>query len=133
MNKIQSQSTSNPASITQAAAEAALNGPQECVQDMVTAFKQRHDYLVQALNELPGVTCLQGDGTFYAFPSFHGAIEQTDGVTTDVELAERLLKDAGVALVPGSAFGAPGHMRLSFATSLDVLKDAIGRLKEALG
>lgn len=132
MKKIQSQSTSNPASISQAAAVAALNGPQDCVKVMVEAFKERHDYLVNALNELPGVECLQGDGTFYVFPSFKGAIESKEGISTDVELAEHLLKEAGVALVPGSAFGAPGHMRLSFATSFDMLKGAMERLKKAL-
>jgi len=133
MKKIQSQSTSNPASISQAAATAALDGPQDCVQEMVTAFKERHDYLVEALNALPGVECLHGDGTFYVFPSFQAAIDADSGVSNDVEFAEKLLKEAGVALVPGSAFGAPGHMRLSFATSLDTLKQAIERLQTALG
>ena len=133
MKKIQSQSTSNPCSISQAAATAALNGQQECVQEMVSAFKKRHDYLVKALNDLPGVECLQGDGTFYAFPSFQGAIDTDSDVSNDVEFAEKLLKNAGVALVPGSAFGAPGHMRLSFATSMAMLEQAISRLQKALG
>ena len=133
MSKIQSQSTSNPTSISQKASEAALNGAQDCVQEMVTAFKERHDYLVEALNALPGVECLHGDGTFYVFPSFQAAIDADSGVSNDVEFAEKLLKEAGVALVPGSAFGAPGHMRLSFATSLDTLKQAIERLQKALG
>ncbi len=133
MKKIQSQSTSNPASISQAAAQAALEGPQDCVGEMVKAFKERHDYLVDALNRLPGVTCLPGDGTFYAFPDFQGAIDANPSVSNDVEFAEMLLKDAGVALVPGSAFGAPGCMRLSFATSLDTLKQAIERLAKVLG
>ncbi|SFR41639.1 aspartate aminotransferase [Marinobacter daqiaonensis] len=132
MKKIQSQSTSNPASISQAAALAALEGDQACVGEMVKAFKERHDYLVKALNELPGVECLEGDGTFYVFPSFQGAIEATDGVFDDVEMAEVLLKGAGVALVPGSAFGAPGHMRLSFATGMEVLKDAVARMSKVL-
>jgi len=132
MKKIQSQSTSNPCSISQAAATAALNGDQTCVGEMVRAFRERHDWLVEALNRLPGVECLRGDGTFYVFPSFKGAIEATDGVSTDVELAEKLLTDAGVALVPGSAFGAPGHMRLSFATSMENLEKAVSRLQKAL-
>ncbi|NVD36194.1 pyridoxal phosphate-dependent aminotransferase [Marinobacter lutaoensis] len=132
MKKIQSQSTSNPCSISQAAAAAALEGDQACVGEMVKAFRERHDWLVSALNELPGVACLRGDGTFYVFPSFQGAIEATDGVGTDVELAEKLLSDAGVALVPGSAFGAPGHMRLSFATSMENLEKAVARLRNAL-
>jgi aspartate aminotransferase len=133
MKKIQSQSTSNPASISQAAAQAALDGSQDCVQTMVTAFHERHDYLVEALNTLPGVECLKGDGTFYAFPSFQGAIDADSSVSNDVEFAEKLLKEAGVALVPGSAFGMPGHMRLSFATSQEILTNAIERLKKALG
>lgn len=133
MKKIQSQSTSNPSSISQAAAVAALDGPQDCVREMVTAFKERHDYLVEALNELPGVECLKGDGTFYVFPRFQDAIDADSSVNNDVEFAEKLLKEAGVALVPGSAFGAPGHMRLSFATGLDTLKEAVSRLKKALG
>lgn len=132
MKKIQSQSTSNPASISQAAAEAALNSSQDCVNEMVVEFKKRHDYLVGALNEIPGVECIKGDGTFYAFPSFQGAMNSIDGVSTDVELAELLLNKVGVALVPGSAFGAPGHMRLSFATSMKILEEAVARIKKAL-
>ncbi|NIQ93372.1 MAG: pyridoxal phosphate-dependent aminotransferase, partial [Desulfuromonadales bacterium] len=132
MKKIQSQSTSNPASISQAAATAALNGPQDCVSEMLKAFKERHDYVVKALNELPGVDCIESDGTFYAFPGFQGAIEATPGVSNDQELAEHLLQKAGVALVPGSAFGTPGHMRLSYATSMDNLKNAIERLRKVL-
>ena len=131
MKKIQSQSTSNPTSIAQYAAEAALNGSQECVQEMLSAFKVRHDYVVKALNELPGVECIESDGTFYAFPSFKGAMEAT-GCTTDVEFAEKMLIEAEVALVPGSAFGTPGHMRLSYATSMQNLETAIARLAKAL-
>ncbi len=131
MKKIQSQSTSNPTSISQYAAEAALNGSQDCVQEMLSAFKVRHDYVVKALNELPGVECIESDGTFYAFPSFKGAMEAT-GCTTDVEFAEKMLIEAEVALVPGSAFGTPGHMRLSYATSMQNLETAIARLAKAL-
>ena len=90
MKKIQSQSTSNPASISQAAATAALDGPQDCVQEMGAAFKERHDYLVEALNALPGVECLHGDGTFYVLPSFQAAIDADSGVSNDVEFAEKL-------------------------------------------
>lgn len=132
MKKIQSQSTSNPCSISQAAATEALNGSQECIGTMVTEFKKRHDYLVAALNELPGVECIPGDGTFYAFPNFQAAIEKQEGISNDVEMAEMLLSEAGVALVPGSAFGAPGCMRLSFATSMETLESAIARLKKVL-
>lgn len=130
MTKVQSQSTSNPASISQAAAEAALAGPQDCIAEMNVAFKQRHDWLVAALNALPGVTCLEGDGTFYAFADFSGAIKQL-GLANDIELAEKLL-EGGVALVPGSAFGSEGCMRFSFAVSLDTLKSAVERIAAVL-
>lgn len=132
MKKIQSQSTSNPASISQAAATEALAGDQRCVSEMVVEFKKRHDYLVEALNTINGVTCLPGDGTFYVFPDFRDAIAAST-VNTDVELAELLLAEAGVALVPGSAFGAEGCMRLSFATSMSILEAAVARIKKVLG
>ena len=132
MKKIQSQSTSNPCSISQAAAVEALNGPQECVREMVTAFKKRHDYLVDALNTIPGVECIKGDGTFYAFPNFQGAIDANPNTKDDLDMAEYLLSEGGVALVPGSAFGAPGCMRLSFATNMENIKEAIARLKKVL-
>lgn len=131
MKKIQSQSTSNPASISQAAAEAALTGDQDCVREMTAAFHERHDWVVQALNELPGVECPAGDGTFYAFPDMRGAMAKLD-IEDDTELATFLLEQTGVALVPGSAFGTPGCMRLSFAVDLDTLKDAVGRLEQVL-
>lgn len=127
MKKIQSQSTSNPCSIAQAAAVAALNGPQSCVREMVAEFHKRHDYVVSRLNGMPGISVLPADGTFYSFPDVREAITAT-GYTTDVAFAEALLA-AGVALVPGSAFGAPGHLRLSFATSMDNLEKALDRLE----
>jgi aspartate aminotransferase len=130
MKKIQSQSTSNPASISQAAAVTALNGPQDCIGAMVTEFKKRHDYVIESLNKMNGVSCIPADGTFYVFPGFHEAIQKLDGIGNDVELAEYLLIHAGVALVPGSAFGTPGHLRLSFATSMENLKSAIERLNK---
>ena len=132
MKKIQSQSTSNPTSISQVAAQAALEGSQACVAEMVKAFKERHDYVVDALNAIEGVECITADGTFYAFPSFQKLIDARPEFADDVALAEYLLIEAGVALVPGSAFGAPGNLRLSFATSLDTLKDAIERISKAL-
>ncbi|MCG8670913.1 MAG: pyridoxal phosphate-dependent aminotransferase [Pseudomonadales bacterium] len=132
MKKIQSQSTSNPCSIAQAAAQAALDGSQDCVTEMVKAFKERHDYVVAELNKIEGVSCLPGDGTFYAFPDLSEAIAKRDDVSDDVELAEKLLGEAGVAIVPGSAFGTPNHARLSFATSMEVLQDALGRLKKGI-
>ncbi len=132
MRKVQSQSTSNPCSVSQAAAVAALNGPQDCLDVMRVAFKERHDYLIQALDELPGFSCQGGQGAFYAFPDVRGAVAAIDGVNDDVELATWLLEEAGVAVVPGTPFGAPGYVRLSFATSIDVLKKAIERMDSAL-
>jgi aspartate aminotransferase len=132
MKKIQSQSTSNPTSIAQHAAEAALAGDQQCVANMVTEFKKRHDYVVSALNDIPGIQCIPSDGTFYAFPSAQAVIDGTDRFSTDIEFAEYLLNEAGVAVVPGSAFGSPGAMRLSFATSMEILEDAISRIKKAI-
>ncbi|CAI8209867.1 MAG: Aspartate aminotransferase [Marinobacterium sp. xm-d-530] len=132
MKKVQSQSTSNPCSIAQEAARAALEGDQGCVAEMVVAFKERHEFVVSELNKIDGVECIPADGTFYAFPSFQGVIDARSDISNDIELAEYLLQEAGVALVPGSAFGAPGNMRLSFATSKDVLADAIDRIAKAL-
>ncbi|MEA2093087.1 MAG: pyridoxal phosphate-dependent aminotransferase [Pseudomonadota bacterium] len=132
MKKVQSQSTSNPTSISQVAAQTALEGDQACIQPMVKAFRERHDFVVDALNNIPGITCLPADGTFYCFPFVQPAIDRLEGIADDIELAEFLLDKAGVALVPGSAFGAPGYIRLSFATGLDTLKDALARLAGAL-
>lgn len=130
MNDIQSQSTSNPTSIAQVAAEAALSGDQNCVTEMVKAFKARHDALVADLNTVPGVKCLAGDGTFYVFPNVEGLMAKL-GCKTDLELSNLLLEKHLVAVVPGSAFGAPGHVRLSFATSDKVLKGSVERLRQA--
>lgn len=128
MKKIQSQSTSNPAAVSQHAALAALNGDQSCIQTMVTEFKKRHDYLVAALHEIPGIQCLPGQGTFYTFPNVTGLMRKA-GAETDVELCRQLLEEENVALVPGSAFGTPGYFRLSFATSMDVLQEAVKRIR----
>ncbi|MDZ7662776.1 MAG: pyridoxal phosphate-dependent aminotransferase [Thiohalophilus sp.] len=130
MKKIQSQSTSNPTSISQVAAQAALDGDQSCIAEMCQAFKTRHDYLVDELNQIEGISCLPGQGTFYAFPDMAGLIERIEGINDDIGLAEFLLDKAGVAMVPGSAFGSPGNMRLSFATSLDNLQEAVKRIKQ---
>lgn len=132
MSKIQSQSTSGATSVSQKAAEAALTGDQGCVGDMVKAFKERHDYVTHALDDLPGVRCLPSDATFYAFPDFREVISRLDGLNDDTELAEHLIDQAGVALVPGSAFGTPGHLRLSYATSMENLEKALDKLSGAL-
>ena len=131
MRKIQGQSTSNPCSISQAAAEAALSDTQDCVSRMCKAFHQRHDWLVPALNALPGIQCTAGEGAFYVFADCSAAIE-TLGLTDDAAFCEHLLEKVGVALVPGSAFGTPGHVRLSFACGIDMLEQAVQRIAEAL-
>ena len=132
MKKIQSQSTSNTCGIAQKAALAAITGDQSCVAEMCVEFRKRHDYLVAALNQLPGFSCLAGAGTFYAFPDVSQAIAGMSGVSGDVQFAEILLEKAGVAVVPGSAFGAPGHIRLSFACGLETLERAVQRIATVL-
>ena len=127
MTKIQSQSTSNPSSVSQAAAEAALNGDQAFVATMRKEFEKRHDFIVEALNEIEGIRCPLSDGTFYCFPNIEGLIERTAGISDDLGFVEHLLNEAGMAVVPGKAFGSPGHMRISFATSMGVLEEAATR------
>ena len=131
MKTIQSQITSNPSSISQVAAAAALDGDQSCIGPMVSAYKERSDFVVNALNEIPGFECREGEGAFYAFPRVTGAMK-AKGLQTDAELVELLLNQADVVMVPGTPFGAPGYVRLSFACSLDELEEAINRIKKAL-
>jgi aspartate aminotransferase len=131
MATVQGQSTSNASSISQKAATAALNGDQSCVEEMNKAFKARHDFVVQGLNSLPGVSCVPGAGTFYAFADVSRAMTMLS-CRDDGEFAELLLERAGIAVVPGSPFGAPGHIRLSFACSLQTLEKAIERMRGAL-
>jgi aspartate aminotransferase len=131
MKTIQSQSTSNACSISQAAAVAALSGDQAAVAAMAAAYKERHDYIVGALNEIDGFECRPGEGTFYAFPRVTAALDRLQ-LASDTDLVERLINDADVACVPGSAFGAPGYVRMSFACSLDTLRVATDRMKRAV-
>ncbi len=131
MSTIQGQSTSNACSISQRAATAALSGEQECVAKMNEAFKARHDFVVHGLNSLPGVSCLPAAGTFYAFADVSRAIAGL-GCRDDNEFAELLLNEGGVAVVPGSGFGAPGHIRISFACSMQTLEKAIERMGRVL-
>ena len=131
MATIQGQSTSNASSISQRASTVALNGDQSCVATMNSAFKQRHDFVVAGLNAIPGISCLAGAGTFYAFADVRGAM-QTLGIKDDNDFAEYLLVEGGVAVVPGAGFGAPGHMRLSFACSMQTLEDALARIRRVL-
>ncbi|UJS23358.1 pyridoxal phosphate-dependent aminotransferase [Thiothrix winogradskyi] len=127
MNIIQSQSTSNPTSISQYAAVVALDGDQSFIQTMVSAFEQRHAFVVKAFNAMDGVECLPADGTFYSFPNVEGMIQRL-GLENDTALASYLLDKTGVAVVPGSAFGLEGHIRISFATSMANLESALGRI-----
>jgi len=132
MQKIQSQSTSNATSIAQVAAQSALEGSQRYIEESTAIFKTRHDYVYDRLNAMTGINCLASAGTFYSFPNVEGAMESLEGINNDVEFAEYLLDKANVALVPGSAFGAPGYMRLSYATSMENLEKAMDRLEQAL-
>ncbi|MFZ2301465.1 MAG: pyridoxal phosphate-dependent aminotransferase [Gallionella sp.] len=138
MENVQSQSTSNPTSISQVAAEAALNGDQGCITPMLKAFRERHMFVVNELNKMPGVRCIMAGGAFYAFPDMRGAIASLYQrgkikAATDIAFSEYLLEQGGVAVVPGSAFGSEGYARLSFATSMDNLKQALERIAKALG
>jgi aspartate aminotransferase len=131
MKTVQSQSTSNPCSISQIAAQAALDGSQSVVGEMAAAYKTRHDFLIPELNKIPGFECRSGEGTFYAFPRVTDAMKNLE-LATDADLASYLLKEADVAAVPGSAFGAEGYLRLSFACSLETLTEAVERIKRAV-
>jgi len=130
MKKVQGQSTSNPSSVSQAASVAALNGDHAPVRAMVEEFKQRHDYLVAELNSIRHINCIESDGTFYSFPNIQGFIDARDDLNNDVDVANLLLEEVGVALVPGSAFGAEGYMRISFATSMKNLEQAVSRIRQ---
>jgi aspartate aminotransferase len=130
MKKIQGQSTSNPTSIAQAAAVEALNGDQAFIETMVEAFEQRHDFLLESLNAIEGIECPRSSGAFYSFPRVQGLIDRL-GLIDDVDFATYCLEKLNIALVPGSAFGAPGYVRFSFATSMDNIKEAVERLANA--
>ena len=131
MKKIQSQSTSNPSSISQAATIAALNGSKDEVYAMVEQYKIRHDYFCNALNAIRGFKTSPGTGAFYLFPDVKNVIEEK-GFKGDIELSEYLIESANVAVVPGSAFGSTGYIRLSYATSLDQIKEAVERITKSL-
>lgn len=128
MKKAQSQNTSNPTSISQYAAQAALEGDQDCVKMMTKAYKERHDFLIGELQKIPGFKCIPSDGTFYTLPSIKALLNKKSDITNDMEFAEFLLQQAGIAVVPGSAFGASGHIRLCYTTSMVKLAEAVERL-----
>ena len=131
MKTIQSQITSNPCSISQVAAAAALDGDQSCMASMLKAYKSRSDYVVAALNDIPGFECREGEGAFYAFPKVTEAMA-AKGLETDADLVKLILESGDVVMVPGTPFGAPGYVRISFACSIEALQDAIGRIRKAL-
>ncbi len=137
MEILQSQSTSNPTSISQVAAQAALEGPQDCITPMVEAFIERHEFVVRRFNEMSGLKCIKAGGAFYAFPDAREAIANLHKAgkiaePTDMALSEYLLENVGVAVVPGSAFGAEGYFRISFATSMANLEEALNRIQRAI-
>jgi aspartate aminotransferase len=135
MMKLQSHSTSNPASISQKAAIEALRGPQESVPQMLAEYRKRRDFVIPRLREIPGVTCSMPAGAFYAYPNLRGALDR-GGIKTPLEFANRLLKEAHVAVVPGEAFGTDDHVRISYATSMKELEkglDRIHKFVETLG
>lgn len=129
MKKVQGQSTSNPCSIAQAAAVEALNGDQSFIQMMVDEFKKRHDYLMENLNKIDGVDCPTSDGAFYSFPKVEKLIQRL-GLKNDIEFSTLCLEKLNIALVPGSAFGADGYVRFSFATSMENIQTAVQKLSE---
>ena len=129
IRKIQSQSTSNPSSISQAAAVEALNGKQGFIKKRAYAFKQRRNFVVKSLNSIKGITCIKPDGAFYVFPSCRGLLNKKTKLKTDTDFVKKLLEKSNVAVVQGSAFGLEGHFRISYATSMKNLKKAIKRIK----
>ena len=128
IGKIQSQSTSNPSSISQAAAVEALNGTQDFIKERASAFKERRDFVVNALNDIKGISCLKPNGAFYVFPSCKKLLNKKTKLKTDKDFVEKLLENANVAVVQGSAFGLDGYFRISYATSMDNLKKALERI-----
>jgi len=131
MKTVQSQSTSNPSSISQIAATEAINGSQDCVENMVIEYKKRNDFIIKALNKIPGFECNNADGAFYAFPRVDKAI-QSNNLKNDIDLAALILNKAGVVVVPGTPFGAPGYIRLSYACSMIELKKATDRITKVI-
>ncbi|MBD3755954.1 MAG: pyridoxal phosphate-dependent aminotransferase [Gammaproteobacteria bacterium] len=127
MRKVQSQSTSNPCSISQVASVEALNGSQECIQTMLVEFKKRHEFVVERVNQIPGFKCIRAAGAFYAFMDISEAM-QMKGFASDTDFATALLEEKLVAAVPGSGFGADKHLRISFATSMENLVNALDRI-----
>ena len=131
--KIQSQSTSNPTSISQAAAVEALNGTQDFIQERANSFRERRDFVVNSLNNMNGISCLKPEGAFYVFPSCKKLLGKKTKLKTDKDFVEKLLEKSEVAVVQGSAFGLDGYFRISYATSMENLKRAMERIKSFCG
>ena len=129
IGKIQSQSTSNPSSVSQAAAVEALNGKQDFIQERSDAFKERRDFVVNSLNSIKGINCLTPNGAFYVFPSCKKLLGKKTKLNTDTDFVRELLEKQNVAVVQGSAFGLDGYFRISYATSMENLKKAMERIK----
>jgi aspartate aminotransferase len=129
IGKIQSQSTSNPSSISQAAAVEALNGNQSFIKKRSKAFKERRNFVVKSLNAIEGISCLTPNGAFYVFPSCKGLLNKKTGLKTDTDFVQKLLEKSNVAVVQGSAFGLDGYFRISYATSMKNLQKAMSRIK----
>ena len=129
IGKIQSQSTSNPSSVSQAAAVEALNGTQDYIKERSDAFKERRDFVVNSLNNIKGISCLKPNGAFYVFPSCKKLLGKKTKLKTDSQFVEKLLEKENVAVVQGSAFGLDGYFRISYATSMEKLKIAMERIK----
>ena len=129
IGKIQSQSTSNPSSISQAAAVEALNGNQGFIKKRSNAFKERRDFVVKSLNDIKGISCLKPNGAFYVFPSCKGLLNKKTKLKTDTDFVKKLLEKENVAVVQGSAFGLNGYFRISYATSMKNLKKAMDRIR----
>ena len=127
--KIQSQSTSNPTSISQAAAVEALNGTQDFIQERANSFKERRDFVVNSLNNINGISCLRPEGAFYVFPSCKKLLGKKTKLKNDKDFVEKLLEKSEVAVVQGSAFGLDGYFRISYATSMENLRKAMERIK----
>ena len=132
MNKLQSQSTSNPTSIVQKAAIAALNGPQECVHEMMVDYIKLREHLVAGLRDIPGISCAMPQGAFYAYPNVSHFFGKA-GMNSAADVAKKLLHDAHVVVVPGEAFGTKEHIRLSYATSMQEVQRGLDRMKKFFG
>ena len=132
MKNVQSQNTSSPTTVSQFAAQAALEGDQSCVWQMTRAYKERHDFVVGELQKMPDIQCIPSDGTFYTLPSIKKLLNKKTNITNDFEFAELLLQQAGIATIPGSVFGIAGHIRICYTTSMQYLAEAMKRLQKVM-